>query len=110
MKLLYVPGPENPADLLTKHRPTRHFVGNEFWTNNFDLRFLFHTDYPLFIQSTVSRIWSLLNFGLQNRDAPFHIPIFICGDKNKMFGFLMFWGPVQEQQSPAPKKLLTNDQ
>ena len=33
LKLLYVPGTENPADLLTKPRPTSHFVNNEFWTN-----------------------------------------------------------------------------
>ena len=33
-----------------------------------------------------SKIWSLLNLGLKNRDAPFHIPIFICGKKNKFDG------------------------
>tara|TARA_B100000029_G_C17373179_1_gene886924 strand:- start:216 stop:830 length:615 start_codon:yes stop_codon:yes gene_type:complete len=32
------------------------------------------------------KIWNLLNFGLQNRDVPFHIPIFICGEKNNSNG------------------------
>tara|TARA_Y100000590_G_C15263010_1_gene842004 strand:+ start:33 stop:647 length:615 start_codon:yes stop_codon:yes gene_type:complete len=28
------------------------------------------------------KIWNLLDLGLQNRDAPFHIPVFICNNKN----------------------------
>ena len=38
---------------------------SDFWTNNFNLRFIFHGDYPLFIQSSISRIWNLLNFETQ---------------------------------------------
>ena len=32
------------------------------------------------------KIWDLLDKGLANRDAPFHIPVFICGDQNKFDG------------------------
>ena len=53
------------------------FRDNEFWTNNFDLRFLFQTDYPLFIQSTVSRIWSLLNFETQLVPITIHYLFFL---------------------------------
>ncbi len=27
------------------------------------------------------KIWTLLHSGLKNRDAPFHIPVFVCGKK-----------------------------
>ena len=27
------------------------------------------------------KIWTLLDSGLKNRDAPFHIPMFVCGKK-----------------------------
>jgi len=39
-------------------------------------------DYYNNIDKVYSKIWDLLNFGLQNRDASFHIPIFTCGNKN----------------------------
>ena len=32
------------------------------------------------------KIWDLIKTGLKNRNAPFHIPVFICGDKNKFNG------------------------
>ena len=38
------------------------------------------------IDKVYLKIWKLLNEGLQNRDAPFHIPVFICGNKNKSDG------------------------
>ena len=28
------------------------------------------------------KIWNLLESGLKNRDTPFHIPVFMCGNKN----------------------------
>ena len=27
------------------------------------------------------KVWELLNSGLKNRNAPFHIPVFTCGNK-----------------------------
>ena len=32
------------------------------------------------------KIWDLLDLGLKNRNAPFHIPVFICGEENKFAG------------------------
>ena len=32
------------------------------------------------------KIWDLLKVGLENRDLPFHIPVFICGNKKKSDG------------------------
>ena len=32
------------------------------------------------------KIWELLNTGLLNRDLPFHIPVFICGQDNNADG------------------------
>ena len=40
-------------------------------------------DYYDNLDKTYLKIWDLLRLGLSNRDAPFHIPVFICGkDKN----------------------------
>ena len=41
-------------------------------------------DYYNNLDKVYSKIWNLLNSGLLNRNAPFHIPIFICG-KGKNF-------------------------
>ena len=38
------------------------------------------------LDKVYSKIWELLDTGLQNRNAPFHIPIFICGNKNNSDG------------------------
>ena len=43
-------------------------------------------DYYNNLDKTYSKIWSLLELGLKNRDSSFHIPVFICGDKNKFDG------------------------
>ena len=32
------------------------------------------------------KIWNLLDLGLKNRDASFHIPVFICNNKSKSEG------------------------
>ena len=31
------------------------------------------------LEKIYQKIWELLDSGLQNRNAPFHIPVFICG-------------------------------
>ena len=44
------------------------------------------------------KIWNLLNSGLQNRNAPFHIPVFICGNKNKSDGRIVVLRGVDEKE------------
>jgi len=41
-------------------------------------------DYYNNLDKTYLKIWSLLELGLKNRDAPFHLPTFISGDQNKL--------------------------
>ena len=43
-------------------------------------------DYYNDLDKVYLKIWQLLKIGLQNRDLPFHIPVFICGDKTKFDG------------------------
>ena len=43
-------------------------------------------DYYDNLDKTYLKIWSLLDSGLKNRNAPFHIPVFICGFKDKSDG------------------------
>ena len=50
------------------------------------------------IDKVYLKIWKLLNEGLQNRDAPFHIPVFICGNKNQFDGRIVVLRGVDEKQ------------
>ena len=43
-------------------------------------------DYYNDLDRIYSKIWQLLKFGLDNRNAPFHIPVFICGQKENFDG------------------------
>ena len=43
-------------------------------------------DYYNNLDKIYSKIWNLLDLGLQNRDAAFHIPVFISGENNKSDG------------------------
>ena len=43
-------------------------------------------DYYNDLDKIYLKVWDLLKIGLQNRDLPFHIPVFICGDTNKSDG------------------------
>ncbi len=43
-------------------------------------------DYYNDLDKVYLKIWDLLKVGLKNRDLPFHIPVFICGDKQKSDG------------------------
>ncbi len=43
-------------------------------------------DYYNNIDKVYSKIWNLLDFGLKDRNAPFHIPVFICNSKKKSDG------------------------
>ena len=44
------------------------------------------------------RIWELLNLGLQNRDASFHIPVFICGLNNNIDGRMVVMRGVDKKE------------
>ena len=43
-------------------------------------------DYYDNLDKTYLKIWNLLESGLKNRDAPFHIPVFICDFEKKSDG------------------------
>ena len=45
-----------------------------------------------------SKIWELLNHGLNDRNTPFHIPVFICGDSKKFDGRIVVLRGVEEKE------------
>ena len=55
-------------------------------------------DYYNDLDKIYSKIWNLLNSGLLNRDAPFHIPVFICGNKNKFDGRIVVLRGIDEKE------------
>ena len=55
-------------------------------------------DYYNNLDKVYSKIWKLLDTGLQNRDAPFHIPVFICGNKNKSDGRIIVLRGVDKER------------
>ena len=55
-------------------------------------------DYYNNLDKVYLKIWDLLKKGLKNRDAPFHIPVFICGDKNKFDGRIVVLRGVDEKE------------
>ena len=55
-------------------------------------------DYYNNLEKVYSKIWQLLNLGLQNRNAPFHIPIFICGNDSKFDGRIVVLRGIEEKQ------------
>ena len=55
-------------------------------------------DYYNDLDKVYSKIWSLLNFGLQNRDAPFHIPVFICNNGNKSDGRIVVLRGIDKKE------------
>ena len=55
-------------------------------------------DYYNDLDKVYSKIWNLLKIGLQNRDAPFHIPVFICGNKNKSDGRMVVLRGIDEKE------------
>ena len=44
------------------------------------------------------KIWDLLDNGLANRDSPFHIPVFICGDQNKFDGRIVVLRGIDKKE------------
>ena len=55
-------------------------------------------DYYNNLDKIYSKIWNLLNIGLLNRNLPFHIPVFICGNKNKFDGRIVVLRGIDEKQ------------
>ena len=55
-------------------------------------------DYYNDLDKVYSKIWNLLNLGLQNRDAPFHIPVFICGNDDKFEGRIVVLRGINEKE------------
>ena len=55
-------------------------------------------DYYNDLDKVYLKIWNLLKTGLQNRDLPFHIPVFICSDKNKSDGRIVVLRGVDEKE------------
>ena len=55
-------------------------------------------DYYNDLDKIYLKIWELLGIGLKNRDLPFHIPVFICGDKTKFDGRIIVLRGVDEKE------------
>ena len=55
-------------------------------------------DYYNNLDKIYSKIWGLLNLGLKNRDAQFHIPVFICGNKDKSDGRVVVLRGVDDKE------------
>ena len=55
-------------------------------------------DYYNKLDQTYSKIWNLLESGLKNRDSSFHIPVFICGDKDKFDGRVVVLRSVEKTE------------
>ena len=56
-------------------------------------------DYYNNLDAIYSKIWNLLNLGLQNRNATFHIPVFISGNQNKFDGRIIVLRGVSEKEN-----------
>jgi len=50
------------------------------------------------LNKTYLKIWDLLENGLVNRDAQFHIPVFITGDQNKFDGRIIVLRGINQKE------------
>ena len=55
-------------------------------------------DYYNDLDKIYFKIWNLLKIGLQDRNAPFHIPVFICCNKNKSDGRIVVLRGISENE------------
>jgi 3-hydroxyisobutyrate dehydrogenase len=46
-----------------------------------------------------SKIWELLKLGLEHRDKPFHIPVFICGNESQFDGRIIVLRGVDSKEN-----------
>ena len=54
-------------------------------------------DYYNDLNKIYLKIWKLLHEGLADRNAQFHIPVFICGEKNKFDGRIVVLRGIDEK-------------
>ena len=55
-------------------------------------------DYYNDLDEVYFKIWDLLSSGLKNRNAPFHIPVFICGNKDKSDGRIVVLRGIDKKE------------
>ena len=55
-------------------------------------------DYYNNLDKVYLKIWELLKLGLQNRDLPFHIPVFVCGNNNEFDGRIVVLRGANEKE------------
>ena len=55
-------------------------------------------DYYNDLDKTYIKVWELLASGLKNRNASFHIPVFICGEKNRSDGRIVVLRGLDEKK------------
>ena len=55
-------------------------------------------DYYNDLDKVYLKIWNLLDLGLKNRDAPFHIPVFICGNENSFDGRIVVLRGINDKE------------
>ncbi len=55
-------------------------------------------DYYNDLDKVYLRIWELFKLGLKDRNLPFHIPVFICGNKDKSNGRIVVLRGVDENE------------
>ena len=55
-------------------------------------------DYYNNLDKVYLKIWSILNLGLINRDAPFHIPVFISGKNSNFDGRVVVLRGINEKE------------
>ena len=55
-------------------------------------------DYYNDLDKVYLKIWDLLKIGLDNRDLPFHIPIFICSEEQKADGRIIVLRGIDEKK------------
>ena len=56
-------------------------------------------DYYNDLEKVYTKIWELLDSGLKRRDAPFHIPTFICGDNKKFDGRIVVLRGINKEEA-----------
>ena len=56
-------------------------------------------DYYNDLDNIYLKIWSLLENGLKDRSAPFHIPVFICGQNNEFDGRIVVLKGIDKEKS-----------
>ena len=55
-------------------------------------------DYYNNLDKVYLKIWTLLDSGLKDRDSSFHIPVFICGNKNEFDGRIVVLRGVNQKE------------